>query len=522
VEGEGVRILMEELLKQLEEGATPQIRVEAAGLMATYCADPDSDFTNEIPTLITGLMKQFNSTDASVQTAVIAALTALTSSIRKELIPNYLSIIGDSLRNLQETAPSGGLVPGFCVPKGVAPLLPIFTQALLTGTPQAREEAAEGLLTLIKLTSDVALKPHLIQLVGPLVRITSDKFPWEVKAAILHILHLSIKKGGIVLKIIIGPLQTTFVKALQDPQAPAVRNRAALALGAVSALNPKIDPLVLELSTLASGQQQSGIIESVLSGLKEVLLQAGKSVTPDAFSKVGKSLGALLQTEDENVRSHVARAIGAFAKFAPAEQVDAIVRERLLEGDSSWQSKHGACLALTSIVQYSPASFASHRDQIVNFLLKNLKDEKAAVRQAAVECVGQIVLVPEVAADSKLLTTLLTPITESLADQSNDVKIVSINIIKEFAKIHVKETQSLLTLLVPPLLNRVKEKSNMPAKLASERALMHALQIYGNQDVLKQYSETMPGEAGKALLDYGKRILSKLEKNSDSEDEEED
>eukprot|EP01119_Soliformovum_irregulare_P021271 TRINITY_DN7050_c0_g1_i1.p1 TRINITY_DN7050_c0_g1~~TRINITY_DN7050_c0_g1_i1.p1 ORF type:complete len:2656 (+),score=946.17 TRINITY_DN7050_c0_g1_i1:489-7970(+) len=521
IEGDGVRVLISELTSQLENGATSSIRVESAGLISTFCADPDIELAPDTTSqLLQSLLKQFNDSEVQIQTACLAALTSLTSSIKKETVANYLMVIGDVLRELQEQASTkGGLVPGFCLPKGVAPLLPIFTQALLTGSPQAREEAAQGLLILIKLTSDAALKPHLIQLVGPLVRITSDKFPWEVKAAILHILHLSIVKGGIVLKIIIGPLQTTFVKALQDPQATQVRTRAALALGAVVALNPKVDPVVTELLTLAAAPNASEITESILFGLKEVLLQAGKNVTPDIFAKVKNQLSNQLETEDENIRTQVARAIGGYAKFAPASQLEDLVRSKLLVQDESWAVRHGSLLALANILQCAPENLMKFRGDIFNFLKPNLKDEKAAVRQASAECLGQIILLPEVAGDPAVLNDMLTPIVELLSDNSTDVKIVSINAIKEFSKVHPEVTQSVLTTIIPPLLTRVKDRSNVAAKAATERALMHALQIHGNPEILNTYSQTLPGENGKAFVDYAKRILAKLEATSDSEDE---
>lgn len=50
----------------------------------------------------------------------------------------------------------------------------------------------------------------------PLIRIIGDRFPWQVKSAILSTLTSMIKKGGISLKPFLPQLQTTFVKCLQD------------------------------------------------------------------------------------------------------------------------------------------------------------------------------------------------------------------------------------------------------------------------------------------------------------------
>lgn len=51
---------------------------------------------------------------------------------------------------------------------------------------------------------------------SPLIRIIGDRFPWQVKEAILSTLSIIISKGGIALKPFLPQLQTTFIKCLQD------------------------------------------------------------------------------------------------------------------------------------------------------------------------------------------------------------------------------------------------------------------------------------------------------------------
>lgn len=50
----------------------------------------------------------------------------------------------------------------------------------------------------------------------PLIRIIGDRFPWQVKSAILSTLSIIIRKSGMALKPFLPQLQTTFVKCLQD------------------------------------------------------------------------------------------------------------------------------------------------------------------------------------------------------------------------------------------------------------------------------------------------------------------
>lgn len=58
---------------------------------------------------------------------------------------------------------------------------------------------------------------HLsLSLCRPLIRIIGDRFPWQVKSAILGTLGIMISKGGAALKPFLPQLQTTFIKCLQD------------------------------------------------------------------------------------------------------------------------------------------------------------------------------------------------------------------------------------------------------------------------------------------------------------------
>ena len=69
---------------------------------------------------------------------------------------------------------------------------------------------------MVEVTATKALKPFVLKITGPLIRIVADRFPYQVKAAILVTLGRIIDRGGIALKPFLPPLQTTFVKALGD------------------------------------------------------------------------------------------------------------------------------------------------------------------------------------------------------------------------------------------------------------------------------------------------------------------
>jgi len=91
------------------------------------------------------------------------------------------------------------LLPGFCLPKGITPILPIFREAILNGLPEAKEHAAQGLGEVIRLSSAAALQPSVVHITGPLIRILGDRFNWSVKAAVLE--TLAILLGKVVIRL---------------------------------------------------------------------------------------------------------------------------------------------------------------------------------------------------------------------------------------------------------------------------------------------------------------------------------
>ena len=93
-------------------------------------------------------------------------------------------------------------MPGFCLKKGIEPVWPMLQHGLMQGSPNLREQAALGLGDLIALTTTKALRPYVIKITGPLIRIVGDRYPWQVKAAILQTLGALLEKGGPMLYLL--------------------------------------------------------------------------------------------------------------------------------------------------------------------------------------------------------------------------------------------------------------------------------------------------------------------------------
>ena len=79
-------------------------------------------------------------------------------------------------------------------------MLPIFKEGLLNGPTELKEQAALGLGELITRTSDVALKPSVVNIAGPLIRVLGDRFQASVKVAVLDTLALLLSKVSALLR----------------------------------------------------------------------------------------------------------------------------------------------------------------------------------------------------------------------------------------------------------------------------------------------------------------------------------
>lgn len=88
--------------------------------------------------------------------------------------------------------------------QGIKCILPVFREGILNGTPELKEQAAYGLGEVINLTSAAALKPSVVHITGPLIRILGDRFSWNVKVAVLETLGLLLGKVSVFCIVVVA------------------------------------------------------------------------------------------------------------------------------------------------------------------------------------------------------------------------------------------------------------------------------------------------------------------------------
>ncbi|XVF57046.1 hypothetical protein PTKIN_Ptkin06aG0171600 [Pterospermum kingtungense] len=519
VDEEGVESLISELLKGVADSEA-SIRRSSSYLIGYFFKNSKLYLVDETPNMISTLIILLSDSDPATVAVSWEALSRVVNSVPKEVLPSYIKLVRDAVstaRDKERRKKKGGpvVIPGFSLPKALQPLLPIFLQGLISGSAELREQAALGLGELIQVTSEQSLKEFVIPITGPLIRIIGDRFPWQVKSAILSTLSIMIRKGGIALKPFLPQLQTTFIKCLQD-NTRTVRSSAALALGKLSALSTRVDPL---LSDLLSSLQasDSGVREAILTALKGVVKYAGQSLSPTTRSRVYTLLKDLIHHDDDQVRMFASSIMGVVSQYLEESQLSDLLQELLhLTSSSNWADRHGSVLTFSSLLRHNPSVvFTSPQFPSVLLCLKSsLKDEKFPLREASTKALGRLLIyLVQSDPNSPALVDSLSSELSALHDDSSEVRRRALAAIKAAAKANPSVIVAHISLIGPALAECLKD-SNTPVRLAAERCALHSFQLTKGTENVQA--------AQKYITGLDARRISKFPEHSDDSEESED
>lgn len=520
IDEEGIESLISELIKGCGDSKA-SIRRSASYLIGYLFENSKLYLDDEAPNMMSALIVLLSDSDPETVATAWEALLRVIASVPKEVLPSYIKLVRDAVstaRDKERRKKKGGpvLVPGFCLPKALRPVLPIFLQGLISGSAELREQAALGLGELIEVTSEQALKEFVIPITGPLIRIIGDRFPWQVKSAILSTLTIIIKKGGIALKPFLPQLQTTFIKCLQD-STRTVRSGAALALGKLSALSTRVDPLV---SDLLSSLQASdgGVRAAVLTALRGVVKHAGKSVSVAVRTRVYESLKNLIDHEDDQVRTSAASILGIISEHIEDVQLADLLQELVDSAmSSSWTARHGSALTISSMLRHCPSRVcaSSHLPSIISMLKDKMKDEKFPIRESSTKALGRYLLykIQSDPSNNALHSQIVSSIVSALRDDSSEVRRRALSALKAAAKENPMAIMSQASIFGPALAECLKDGST-PVRLAAERCALHCFQLTKGADNVQA--------AQKYITGLDARRLSKSPEDSDGDEDSED
>ncbi len=477
------------------------------------------------------LIAQLVDTDARAVQDAWTALGEVTAMLPKDSLHLYVRCVRDAVtaardkvrRRCRKTG-AEVLVAGFCLPKGLSPVLPIYLHALLSGgSAEIREEAADAIGELVTVTSEESVKPHIITITGPLIRVISDKFQWSVKAAILQTLSIVIAKGSAALKPFLPQLQTTFVKCLQD-SARTVRMRAAGALGLLMQLQTRLDPLCTELvNGLHASDVDAGIREAMTVALRDVIKKAGAHITQPTLERIVADLQQEVPGQTDEAHAARASALGAAATFLPAADFDALLGTLLTAGAATGDTRLNRAAALCAILELMPArvagsAAASRVDASIRTLVS---DARAEVRQLAARAAG-LLLVHQLATGATQPGSLAELLALTMRDESSDVRRRALSVLKRVAKVAPAAAFTpLLPVLLPPAVEALTDRVS-PVKLVAERAVRRCCWPSAAMADGIESAQALVSAAGaplrSKLTDAVLRRLSKLPDDSDDEE----
>jgi HEAT repeat protein len=522
----------------------------------------DEEFLQEeYPLLLEHTLRLYNDPDENVIRAAIGAVTAIITSLKKEVWPNYIDNVRDVIRSLSEDDSGTKVVdrlPGFVEEKGkgMDALLQLFLQGLVYGkSPEVREQAALGLGDMIELTDAKALSPHVLKVTGPLIRIVGDRFPWQVKAAILKTLSLLLDKGGVSLKPFLPQLQTILIKSLQDANV-VVRKYAQEALAKLVPLGARPDNLVGELNTGIKTQaftkqsvtqielgsnNTTGIVISLLMALNGVMKNedVGKKLKSTVLDTAVQQLLLFLMItenagEEESLLAKLkdigdlidaaSACLATLLRYVPAEQFQTTLGQLLQPSVGvSLQSK----LILLSLLLTGRDISRDEAKQARELIRASLKDF-ASVKADVVPIVTQGLrasanllwhIIEKGQGDASDLVNEFSTL-HATANAQNQLRYELAKVMKYVAKqCHKMGNTEELYPWVKPLASIGVKDRYIPVKLCSERILMYILSGNALKEYMNRWREFVGDEKeAKTIVEFASRVLSRLgTEDSDNE-----
>lgn len=311
------RILMDVVIRAVNEGS-PWRRAAAGRVCGCVVRGCSGDLSERLAPLVSDfyelLIRQLGDIDEDAVVASWQALLEMSKFIPLADLSAHVPIIRQSLRSVVAGVSVGNesaLVPGLQLSKAPAPFVPVLCEGLLRGTPELREQSALGIAELVEMASVSNLKTFVIKMVGPLIRVMSERFPWQVKAAILRAMTVILEKCSVMLRAFAPQLQSTFLKCLSDGSR-LVRVRACAALGCLIPIQARLEPLLNDLVSLGTDGLTSESRAAAFHGCSQVY-KHGKRLPETAFSKFPNLICNGVIDEESDVAIAAGRALGQVA-----------------------------------------------------------------------------------------------------------------------------------------------------------------------------------------------------------------
>uniref|UniRef100_A0A0N5CD70 Translational activator GCN1 n=1 Tax=Strongyloides papillosus TaxID=174720 RepID=A0A0N5CD70_STREA len=478
-----------QIISTLITRASKKDHIPSAMLFSRFVSESDCDFDEFINQILPGTLSLYNSKIPEIVDSAIKALISLTSNMEQSVQFNTIPLIQSCIQKMMDIGEKEQ-IPGFNHPKGISPFLPILREGIINGGVELKQKSGETLGNIVLLSTQTSLKSHVVNATGPLIRVLGDRYPPEVKIAIIQTLSRLLDKVINFLSAFLPQLQSTFIKAIQEPSSRKVRLAAGGALAKLIQIHPKPENIINEFIKLLSNLEDETLLLSTVVSLRALIKKIGSKLsksTIDGVISIAKKY--INNTED------VVKACGAlYGEAIPfCDQWPLNILNEINKGTTNQKLFYLTCLQLLATENVDKMIDVYGYENISNTLSANFSNESSSIADASLRTAGYILISKENNCDKDLLQVLAKTINHN----SNDIK-------------------RLVAAIVPSLINGTKER-NLAVRVSSEYALLEVFKLRKSDNIYEEYVNILSGGVKAVLVDtYQKQLVKALKNNDDS------
>ncbi len=515
----GVRTVMDDLLSTVTHDLDPATCTAATLILHGFCANTTADVSDYLEKLFRALIGVFARSEERLLMAAWNCLDAITKKIDLSNVSEHIASVRQALKYTLSDF-KGKELPGFSVPKkGMAPVLPIFREGLLNGAAEVKEAAALGLGEVIAVTGSDALKPSVVNITGPLIRILGDRFAWSLKVAVLDTLSLLLVKVGAMLKPFLPQLQTTFIKAINDPNR-AVRLRAAAALGQLILIHSRVDPLFNELIAGFKNSEDTSVKDTFVQATRACLKGAGGKMAEAGRRQLTLTLIGLLGCSEDSTRTAAAGCLGTLCASLPEPELSQTLIDHLLDCDSSqdWTLRHGRAMALSVALKDAGSQlWDTHSTAVMDTIPQLVTADRIPICLSGLRACGHLLThLLHTQPGTTHISQLQALLIKSMKSECNEVKVLVGQVVSYLCDCGppLWAAPPLATPLVAPLVMGTKEKNSV-VRASSETALVALLRLRQGETAYQAVLTSLDPGMQESLKEVVARSLRKAASQPD-------
>ncbi len=541
------------------ESSDPQVRQATASLLASYVRESNASVTAHLHGLLIIAVKLLADAAEPVRAAAVQALESLTQSAAKDEASqlNYVTSMTEILDSIADDLAKSGVkhLAGLSLPKALTQPINVYLQVLRINSSSARIKACQGIKLMMQLCEVNALKAYVMVLMGPHIRILSERTgsTSKVRMALLDCIVTMMRLVPAHLRAFAVQLQSILIKQLYDKENEMeVRHEAAQGVSLLLELGAKIDFLLKDIFKALSESTASDVSpQHVLQALKLLLTALVKNAaaakpSPQSMQDLRKNLEQMLSNDEEFTRRNAAQVTGYYCKLASEDDVKDLIGDVMLDlSDSDWPTLQSGLWVIAYTLNTVPASLLYLHQRFMPYVTAALSHKTAQVREAACFVLEAVLSAKLDAAQAEEVTHLVESSLERLADSnvivtdsSTDVKVAAMHAVGGGCKTNdtlaatrliglTKSKQAQDTALIAVLakiarqmLEATKESDAPPVVTAAKRALYRVLiprpkDAHQTLQIVAQHINAADSAFAKNLVDYAKKILLKMEDTDD-------